>query len=353
MRSLSHYLRHIQMDLFPALEVILGRLSPAEKRLVAILEVVQIERLVSVRHVGLVGRPLDDRRPIARAFVAKSVLGLTSTRGLLQALAGSPVLRKICGWSHLHDVPGESTFSRAFGEFADIDLCQRIHESLVMEVFEEHLVGHVSRDSTAIEAPERPPTRKKGEKRKRKKPSKRISRQLSGMTVDEMVAELPKKSSWGCKINSRGHKYFWPGYKLHIDWSDCGVPITCLITSASLHDSQAAVPLASLTAQRVESLYDLMDSAYDSRQIREHSQSLGHVPIIEMVRRGDFDTRPEHPTYRVERLKIRTLAEQGFGRLKESFGARTVRVRGSTRVMAHLMFGVLALTADRILALAT
>jgi len=76
------------------------------------------------------------------------------------------------------------------------------------------------------------------------------------------------------------------------------------------------------------------------------------IPIIEMVRRGDFDSRPDHPVYRTERLRIRTLAEQGFGRLKESFGARTVRVRGSTRVMAHLMFGVLALTADRILALA-
>jgi len=352
-RSLSHFLRHIQMDLFPALEEILGKLSPAERRLVEILEVVQIERFVGTWRTGLVGRPLNDRRPIARAFVVKAVLGLTSTRGLLQVLAGSPMLRKVCGWSHLHDVPGESTFSRAFGEFAETDLCQRIHESLIKEVFDEHLVGHVCRDSTAVEAPERPPARKKGEKRKRKKPSKRISRQLDGMTVDEMVAELPKNSSWGCKTNSRGHMYFWPGYKLHIDWSDCGIPITCLITSASLHDSQAAVPLASLTSQRVQSLYDLMDSAYDSLQIREHSESLGHVPIIEINRRGDFNTRPDHPVHRSERLKIRTFAEQGFGRLKESFGARNVRVRGSTRVMAHLMFGILALTADRILALAT
>ena len=159
MRSLSHFLRHIQTELFPALEEVFGRLSPAEKRLVEILEVVQIERLLSVPHAGLVGRPLNDRRPIARAFVAKSVLGLTSTRSLLQALAGSPMLRRICGWSHLHDVPGESTFSRAFGEFADANLGQRIHESLVREIFDERLVGHVCRDSTAVEAPERPPAR--------------------------------------------------------------------------------------------------------------------------------------------------------------------------------------------------
>ena len=38
-------------------------------------------------------------------------------------------------------------------------------------------------------------------------------------------------------------------------------------------------------------------------------------------------------------------------RLKDEFGARTVRVRGNTQVMGHLMFGVLALTADQILRL--
>jgi len=35
--------------------------------------------------------------------------------------------------------------------------------------------------------------------------------------------------------------------------------------------------------------------------------------------------------------------------LKDEFGARHVRVRGATKVMAHLMFGVLALTADQLL----
>ena len=352
MRSLSHFLRHIQMDLFPCLEEILGNLSPAERRLVEILEVIQIERSVGMKVPGLVGRPLNDRRPIARAFVAKAVLGLSSTRSLLQVLSGSPSLRKICGWSQLQDVPGESTFSRAFGEFADTELCQQVHESLVKEIFDEHLVGHLCRDSTAIEAPERPPSRNKGEKPKRKKPNERISRQLNGMTVDEMVADLPMTATWGCKTNSRGHLYFWPGYKLHVDWADCGVPVSCLITSASLHDSQAAIPLAIQSAQRVHSLYDLMDSAYDARMIRDHSKSLGHKPIIEINRRKEPDTRPDLPKHRAERLKFRTYAEQGFGRLKESFGARNVRVRGSTKVMAHLMFGMLALTADRVLALA-
>jgi hypothetical protein len=170
-------------------------------------------------------------------------------------------------------------------------LAQSVHKLLIDEIFEDHIVGHVCRDSTAIEAVERPPSRKKGEKRKRKKPSGRLDRQLDGMTIDEMVADLPSKAAWGTKVNPRGHKYFWPGYKLHIDWADCGIPLSGLLTSASLHDSQVGVPLAEITARRVTSLYDLMDCAYDSEQIRAHSKSLGHVPIIDMVRRGKFDDR--------------------------------------------------------------
>jgi hypothetical protein len=111
--------------------------------------------------------------------------------------------------------------------------------------------------------------------------------------------------------------------------------------------------LATMTNRRVTSLYDLMDSAYDSRLIRSHSESLGHVPITEMVRRGSFDPRPKHPLHRLQRLKLRTVAERGFGRLKESFGARNVHVRGAAKVMTHLMFGVLALTANRVLSLET
>jgi hypothetical protein len=41
------------------------------------------------------------------------------------------------------------------------------------------------------------------------------------------------------------------------------------------------------------------------------------------------------------------------GRLKDEFGGRQIRVRGACKVMAHLMFGVLALTADQLLKLIT
>ena len=95
-----------------------------------------------------------------------------------------------------------------------------------------------------------------------------------------MVAELPKACDVGVKKNAKGVRQTWVGYKLHIDAADGGVPVSCLLTSASLHDSQAAIPLASLTAERVDNLYDLMDAAYDADEIRAYSRELGHTAII-------------------------------------------------------------------------
>ena len=97
------------------------------------------------------------------------------------------------------------------------------------------------------------------------------------MTRPEMVEELPKACDVGVKKNAKGVRQTWVGYKLHIDAADGGVPVSCLLTSASLHDSQAAIPLASLTAERVDNLYDLMDAAYDADEIRTYSRELGHT----------------------------------------------------------------------------
>ena len=74
----------------------------------------------------------------------------------------------------------------------------------------------------------------------------------------------------------------WNGYKLHIDTADNGIPISALLTSASVHDSQVAIPLATITARRIQNLYDLMDSAYDVPEIEEHSRQLQHVPLIDV-----------------------------------------------------------------------
>ena len=46
------------------------------------------------------------------------------------------------------------------------------------------------------------------------------------------------------------------------------------------------------------------------------------------------------------------MSERVNARLKGEFGASHIRARGAAKVMAHLMFGVLALTVDQWLRLA-
>jgi hypothetical protein len=192
-----------------------------------------------------------------------------------------------------------------------------------------------------------------------------------------MLAELPRHCSMGAKIGSDGNPHYWRGYKLHLDVADGQIPISCLLTAAALHDSQAAIPLATMTDARVTSLYDLMDNAYDAREIRDFSRSLGHVPIIAWAEktvpvsrtvamtlaRGDerrFRTlqyfrrprqQPPPSPAEAQRLRERSMSERVNSRLKDEFGGRHIRVRGAAKVMAHLMFGVLALTVDQLLKL--
>jgi hypothetical protein len=52
-----------------------------------------------------------------------------------------------------------------------------------------------------------------------------------------------------------------------------------------------------------------------------------------------------------DRYKERTMIERVNGRIKDEFGGRHIRVRGASKIMAHLIFGVLALTVDQMLKL--
>jgi len=159
--------------------------------------------------------------------------------------------------------------------------------------------------------------------------------------------------------NTKGNLQWWVGYKLHITVDDHGVPIAGILSSASLTDNQVAIPLAKLTAQRVVGLYDLMDSAYDASDIREHSKSLGRVPIIEKrAEPGKTEDKQREKLARkalnwkpsdMIRYEKRTVVERSFSRLKDEFGASFVRVKGSAKVCTHLMFSVLVLAADQLL----
>ena len=118
-----------------------------------------------------------------------------------------------------------------------------------------------------------------------------------------------------------------------------------------MHDSQAAIPLAKMTGERVESFYDLMDAAYDAEPIRQMSLEMGHVPIIDRNSRGGRKISMEPD--RTRRYNNRTTAERFNSDLKDNHGGSMVRVRGNKKVHAHLMFGVLVIFAKAVIGLVT
>jgi hypothetical protein len=363
-QAVSRLMGNLQRSLFPRLEDCWQRpLSEKEQRLVSILEIVQVEKHIpkSASHQWL-GRKLREREAIARSFVAKAVYSHPFTRTTIEALGGMPNLRLICGFARKSDIPSEATFSRAFAEFAKSSLGEKVHDAMVERCFENQIVGHISRDATHIEGREKPvkkvkqqtAPKKRGRPKKSEKrepaPECRLDRQR-GQSASEALQELPIACDTGVKKDSKGYRKSWIGFKLHADVNDCGLPISIVLTSASVHDSQVAIPMMKMTSAKVNYLYDVMDPAYDASQIYEVSKGLEHVPIIEKNSRG-WDVIPLAP-HEAARYRERTAVERFNSRIKEEFGARNVMVRGAQKVKLHLMFGVVALFADHLMKLVT
>lgn len=167
------------------------------------------------------------------------------------------------------------------------------------------------------------------------------------MNLEAMLADMPQACDVGSKCNSQGFKSSRTGYKLHPDVADGLISISAVLTSASVHDSKVAILLATMSAQRVTHCYDLMDAAYCSPIIRSHSESLGHVLLIDHNPRGG--SKLEFAPHQAQRFKERSTVERVNGRLKDGFGISRVNGRGHTKVMTQMMFAVLALTAEQLL----
>jgi len=187
-------------------------------------------------------------------------------------LRTTATLRTLCGFATRNAVPSEATFSRACAAVATSGLATVGHDALVQEPLRTALIGHVSRDATAIQGREKPgkkvkhpkPPRKKGRPAKgaQQEPTdpKRLAVQRR-QAAQDAIALLPTACDRGVKPNAKGYTETWNGLKLHVDVHDSGLPLSVIVTSASMPESQAAIPLMQLTSGKVTSCYDLMDAA--------------------------------------------------------------------------------------------
>src|SRR5271165_621783 len=95
---------YIQGFLFPSMREDIDPITEALGRLVTTLDVIGLEAFVPEPPKGP-GRPPEDRRALARAFVAKAVLGVPTTSALIERLAVDKSLRRILGWERRSQVP--------------------------------------------------------------------------------------------------------------------------------------------------------------------------------------------------------------------------------------------------------
>ena len=76
------------------------------------------------------------------------------------------------------------------------------------------------------------------------------------------------------------------------------------------------------------------------------TKSLGHKPIIDNNPRRGEKVLMDPATK--SRFAQRTIAERVNSNIKDNYGGRTIRVKGTSKVMAHLMFGIISITAMQI-----
>jgi len=146
-------IRNLENSLFPELQESLGVLSPKEEKLIKILDFARIEQFICDTHVTNIPK---DRVQCARAFIAKSVYNLQTTSDLIDRLRIDRTLRVLCGWRYRADIPSESTFSRAFKEFSEINLAAKTHDKFISEYLSDIIFLYNASDATKIPLRQKP-----------------------------------------------------------------------------------------------------------------------------------------------------------------------------------------------------
>ena len=215
-----------------------------------------------------------------------------------------------------------------------------LHERVIQaykEAMDNRMVGHLSIDSTIIEAREKPfvkekeapaapvPPKKKGRKKKGSPEEKAYLEQkaraererLDYLAEDPLqsISRLEMRCSLTAKQNSKGKRQWFIGYKAHLAADDFGVSVAYAVTGACVHDCKVAVPLMKMAHQRTGFLYALMDKGYINPDIDAYAAMIGRKAIIDQRAHRSIAPLPmEKPE--AARYNARTTVERTNSELK-------------------------------------
>jgi len=320
------------------------------------VKTLETARLKTVRPhwSGLPGQPSAERAALARALVAKAVLNLPNTAALIEKTFVDQLVGRTPRDSRAIETSQKVIKAEKQDATGPYTACRH-----------GRTLAHRHRMSLRrlCSARKFPPQQRE----ERPKEPTRRERQPK-MRLGEMRDDLPKHCAIGTKRNVKGQKDSWIGYKLHLDVADGGVPFTAILTSASLHVDQVAIPLATATAAVVKNPYDLMVADSDATTPRLTVNSWGTSqssrPILAPDPRGRGGMEEAKQEQKRQRCVGHLMAEyicfnelgmidRVNGRLKEGGGGRPVRVRSNEKLLCDRMFGLLALKVDQLLRFVT
>ncbi|MDD3056856.1 MAG: transposase [Sphaerochaeta sp.] len=313
----------------------------------AVQSLVSPDELRLLRRRGSTGREGYGLLPVLGIQVLKLHYRLASMKEALLLLKENECLREMLGLSR---VPSAATVSRLSRLVERIVQPSLLHERLI-RCYSAGLgrmaVGHLSIDSTIIEAREKPllrqkpperPHLKKGRKKKGSEEEREYQERMGRQQREReaCLAEEPENSfsalemrcSVTAKQNAKGTKQWFVGYKAHLAVDDFGVPLSYALTGACVHDSTVAVPLMKMVRRRTDFFYALMDKGYQSPAIEAYAALIGRRVIVD---RRSTRSGPPVPLDAADALRYmaRTTVERTNSELKDGFLPAKMYRRGS------------------------
>jgi len=304
----------------------------------------------------------DERRMLGRhhrkgrnGYALASILGIMLLKLLYQQRTMKQTLLLLHENGNLKDVlaitevPSEATVSRLSREVEQIVPPSSLHGRVVQayaKSLDRLAVGHLSIDSTIVEAREKPvrtrvpkakPPKKRGRKAKgsldeqqhRERQAQQEQERIAYLqeSFETSLGKLELRCSVTAKQNSKGKKQWFIGYKAHLATDDHGVPMSFAVTGASVHDSQVAVPLMKNTRETADFLYALLDKGYISPVINDYVGMIGRKAIIDRRAYKGVVADPLDQASQ-QRYGARTTVERTNSELKDGYLPDVIYKRG-------------------------
>lgn len=291
----------------------------SSRRFDAILSTFNLQPIFQLfRKTTMYGAPRElNYGAMIQSLVIRIVERILTVKDLVKRLKYDLIFRLDCGFLLSDSVPSEASYSRMVDVISQSDVFVGMNDDLIRAAFTEGFLAdeHVSYDATHFEARDasKPSEKKEKVPKKRGRKSKeeraawlaeqaeieanlttyekKLEDQLTIPTAT-LWQDIPIEPKWGVKKNSDGKNTFWFGFKGHLAVSTKSQYIVaCLMSSGSLSDSKAAIPLLKKVVEVMPNQFTtaIFDAGYDYEAIYRQILNQDMKAVIPYVKRRESE----------------------------------------------------------------